>query len=291
MKDGLLTIGLQDNKKTLNVRGKLLDLSVPKVMGILNITPDSFYQGSRFLGNVQELTDRAGVMLSQGASVLDVGGYSTRPGAAEVSGREESERVVWAIEGLKKSFPDCIVSVDSFRAQVAEAALVAGADMINDVAGGDLDEGMFDVVARYKVPYVLMHMRGNPKTMNRLTDYADVAADIIKDLAGRVAVLRARGVADIVVDPGFGFAKTIDQNFELMKKLSFFHQLGCPLLVGISRKTMIWKTLGIHAEEALNGTSVLNTLAVQAGANILRVHDVKEAMEVIKLCRAVAGIA
>lgn len=291
MKDGLLTIGLQDNKKTLNVRGKLLDLSVPKVMGILNITPDSFYQGSRFLGNVQELTDRAGVMLSQGASVLDVGGYSTRPGAAEVSGREESERVVWAIEGLKKSFPDCIVSVDSFRAQVAEAALVAGADMINDVAGGDLDEGMFDVVARYKVPYVLMHMRGNPKTMNRLTDYADVAADIIKDLAGRVAVLRARGVADIVVDPGFGFAKTIDQNFELMKKLSFFHQLGCPLLVGISRKTMIWKTLGIHAEEALNGTSVLNTLAVQAGANILRVHDVKEAMEVIKLCRAVVGIA
>ncbi|KAA6431617.1 dihydropteroate synthase [Dyadobacter flavalbus] len=273
---------MQVSKKTLNIRGRLMELSTPVVMGILNITPDSFYAGSR-ISSVDELVDKAGQMQKEGAGIIDVGGYSTRPGAKEIDPEEEADRVESAIEPLNKYFPDLILSVDTFRSSVASRAVYKGAHMINDVSGGILDDSMFDVAAALKVPYILMHMRGTPQTMNQLTNYNQLIPDILKDLKEKVDVLRQKGVADIIVDPGFGFAKTIAQNFELMKNLHAFHLLDYPLLVGISRKTTIYKTLNITAEEALNGTTVLNTLALQQGASIIRVHDVKPAAEVVKL--------
>jgi dihydropteroate synthase len=273
---------MQVSKKTLNIRGRLMDLSTPVVMGILNITPDSFYAGSRIC-SVDELVDKAGRMQNEGAGILDVGGYSTRPGAKEISLEEEADRVESAIEPLNKYFPELILSVDTFRSSVASRAVSKGAHMINDVSGGMLDEKMFDVAAALKVPYILMHMRGTPQTMSQLTNYNQLIPDILKDLKEKVDVLWEKGVADIIIDPGFGFAKTIAQNFELMKNLDAFHLLGYPLLVGISRKATIYKTLNITADEALNGTTVLNTLALQHGASIIRVHDVKPAAEVVKL--------
>lgn len=287
MEKSSLVTNSQDSKKTINVRGRLIDFSSPVVMGILNATPDSFFKASRVIDNEEALLERVDVMLREGAGMLDIGGYSTRPGAAEVSAEEETDRVVAVIEVVKSRYPESILSVDTFRASVAESALLAGAHIVNDVSGGSLDEAMFDLVARYQVPYVLMHMRGTPQTMNSLTSYGKLVPEILKELTVKLAKLRKLGVADILIDPGFGFAKTVQQNFQLMNQLEAFHSLNCPLLVGISRKTMIHKMLGITADQSLNGTTVLNTIAVQKGAAILRVHDVKEAVEAVKLYQAV----
>ena len=277
----------QDTKKTLNIRGRLINLSSPVVMGIVNVTPDSFYAESRistFLNS--SLVDKVGEMLAAGAGMIDVGGYSTRPGAAAVSEAEEIDRVVPAVEMLIKNFPDCIISVDTFRSKVLHEAVLAGAAIANDVSGGDLDPDMFEVVAKLHVPYILMHMRGTPETMNALTDYTHLTADVIKDLQKKMAKLRELGVVDVIIDPGYGFAKTREQNFELLRNLSEFRVLNCPLLVGISRKRMIWETLNIQSDQALNGTTVLNTMSLLNGASILRVHDVKEAVEAVKLFNA-----
>jgi dihydropteroate synthase len=279
----------QDIKKTLKVRGELLDLSVPRVMGILNITPDSFYAGSR-LDSVDAVLERAGAMEEEGATFVDVGAYSTRPGAAAISVSQEIDRLQSIIEPLNKNFPNLIISVDTFRSKVAREAVGKGADIINDVSGGLLDPEMFDTVLELGVPYILMHMRGTPETMSSLTKYNRLVPDVIGEMKQQVDKLREMGVANIIADPGFGFAKTIEQNFELMNHLSHFHLLGLPILVGISRKTTIYRTLGITANESLNGTTVLNTIALQKGASILRVHDVKPAMEAVKLWSAVGGM-
>lgn len=273
---------VQVNKKTLNIRGRITNLTTPMVMGILNVTTDSFFAGSRAVSG-EQLVDRIGKMLLEGADMIDVGGYSTRPGASEIDPEEESQRVESALACLNKYFPGTVVSVDTFRSVVARRAVAAGAHIINDVSGGDLDVGMFDTIADLKVPYVLMHMRGTPKTMSQMTGYQHLVPDILTDLKRKVSLLRLRGVTDILIDPGFGFAKTIEQNFRLMQHLSEFQLLGYPVLAGISRKATIYKTLDITAEEALNGTTVLNTLALQNGASILRVHDVKAAVEAVKL--------
>lgn len=267
---------------TLSFRGKLFPLSQPRVMGILNITPDSFYAGSRAMEEKQ-LLEQAGRMLADGADLLDIGGYSTRPGAAEVPAEEELKKVVWAITSVLHNFPEALISVDTFRAAVAQAGVEAGAAMINDISGGSLDEQMFPTVASLQVPYVLMHMRGNPQTMTSLNQYDDLAKEIIDYFAIRLNKLRQIGVKDIVVDPGFGFAKNIQQNYQLLNRMRLLKALDVPLLVGISRKSLIWKSLGISPEEAGNGTTVLNTLALERGASILRVHDVKQAAEAIKL--------
>ncbi len=276
---------LQVSKKTLNIRGTLLDLSTPVVMGILNVTPDSFYSGSR-VASAAQIVEKAGQMVSEGAGMIDIGGYSTRPGAREVSAEEEGDRIESAVEPLAKYFPGLILSVDTFRAEVAERGISKGAHIINDVAGGTLDDAMFETVARLRVPYILMHMRGTPQTMNQLAVYERLVPDILRDLREKAMILQSKGVADLIIDPGFGFAKTIAQNFELMRALEQFKLLGYPLLVGISRKTTIYKTLNISPEEALNGTTVLNTLALERGASILRVHDVKPAVEAVKLWMA-----
>lgn len=276
---------LQVSKKTLNIRGTLLDLSTPLVMGIINITPDSFYSGSRVVSSDQ-IVEKAGQMVLDGAAMLDIGGYSTRPGARDVSVGEEGDRIESAVEPLAKYFPDLIISVDTFRAEVAERGIGKGAHIVNDVAGGTLDDAMFETVARLRVPYILMHMRGTPQTMNQLTAYERLVPDILRDLRQKAAVLQSKGVGDLIIDPGFGFAKTIAQNFELMRELDQFKLLGYPVLVGISRKTTIYKTLNISPEESLNGTTVLNTLALERGVSILRVHDVKPAVEAVKLWMA-----
>ncbi|GGH22733.1 dihydropteroate synthase [Dyadobacter endophyticus] len=276
---------LQVSKKTLNIRGTLLDLSTPLVMGIINITPDSFYSGSRVVSSDQ-IVEKAGQMVLDGAAMLDIGGYSTRPGARDVSVGEEGDRIESAVEPLAKYFPDLIISVDTFRAEVAERGIGKGAHVVNDVAGGTLDDAMFETVARLRVPYILMHMRGTPQTMNQLTAYERLVPDILRDLRQKAAVLQSKGVGDLIIDPGFGFAKTIAQNFELMRELDQFKLLGYPVLVGISRKTTIYKTLNISPEESLNGTTVLNTLALERGVSILRVHDVKPAVEAVKLWMA-----
>ena len=273
-------------KKTLNCRGRLVDLTTPAVMGILNVTPDSFFAGSRLSGEntvTKAAVDVAQRMLSDGATFLDIGGYSTRPGAAEVSPTEEADRVLPVIEAILTNFPDALISVDTFRASVARQAVDAGAAIINDVAGGTLDLAMFETVVALGVPYVLMHMRGTPQTMQSLARYTDITTEVIDELAIRAAELRSLGQKDIILDPGFGFAKTISQNFDLLNHLEAFGLFDEPLLVGISRKTTIWKTLDISADEALNGTTVLNTIALMKGASILRVHDVREAVEAIRL--------
>ncbi|MCE7070323.1 dihydropteroate synthase [Dyadobacter sp. CY327] len=280
---------LQVSKKTLNIRGKLLDLSTPAVMGILNITPDSFYEGSR-MRSEDELLSKAGQMLAEGAIMVDIGGYSTRPGAKEVEAAEESDRVESAVVPLNKNFPELIISVDTFRSEVARRAIETGAHIVNDVSGGTLDDQMFDVVSTLRVPYILMHMRGTPQTMSTMTTYNQLVPDVLKDLKGKIDKLRSLGVADLIVDPGFGFAKNTEQNFELMHHLSAFSLLDCLLLVGISRKATIYKTLGISAAEALNGTSVMNSMALERGASIIRVHDVRPAAEAVKLWMATSSV-
>lgn len=272
-----------DKPRYLNAGGRLLDLEVPKVMGIINVTPDSFYEGSRF-SSEKEIAEAAARMVADGADILDVGGYSSRPGAADISPEEEWGRVLQALKVIRKEFPDTAVSIDTFRAEIARRAVGDyGAAMINDISGGEADKQMFDTVSRLNVPYILMHMRGNPRTMQQNTEYDDVVADILRWFAPKIVSLRSAGVKDIILDPGFGFSKTVSQNFEILKRLREFSVAGLPVLAGLSRKTTVWKTLGITPGESLNGTTVLNTAALLNGADILRVHDVKEAMEAVKL--------
>jgi len=268
--------------KTLNVGGRIVDLSVPKVMGILNVTPDSFYDGKRYSDEKSAL-NQVEKMLSEGADFIDVGGYSTRPGAKEISTDEELGRVLPVIKSIVEKFSDVIVSIDTFRSAVAQQAVDVGAKMINDVSGGTLDEQMFLTVASLKVPYVLMHMRGNPQTMTHQTDYDNLVKDISDYFHAKLFQIHSLGIKDVIIDPGFGFAKTVEQNFELLKRFDHFQIFGKPILAGLSRKSMIWRTLGTDPENALNGTTVLNTFALQKDASILRTHDVKEAKEAIIL--------
>jgi dihydropteroate synthase len=268
--------------KTLNVRGRLIDLSEPKIMGILNVTPDSFYDGLKYTDEASILK-QVDKMVSEGVDFIDVGGNSTRPGAESISEEEELDRVLPAIKIISKNFPDTIISVDTFRSVVAKRAVEMGASMINDIAGGDLDPTMFDVVASLQVPYILMHMKGTPQTMMKETTYENLLKEIVDYFHRKIFKLKGLGIKDIIIDPGFGFAKTVDQNFELLNKLDHFEILEKPLLVGLSRKSLIWRTLKTNAEGALNGTTMLNTIALINGASILRVHDVREAKEVVQL--------
>jgi dihydropteroate synthase len=269
-------------KKTLNIGGKLLDLSTPQVMGILNVTPDSFYSGSRVL-QVEDAYKKAERMISEGASILDLGGHSTRPGADAVSEEEELKRVLPVVEMIQKRFSDAIISIDTFRSTVARQAVAAGAHIINDIAGGNLDANMFETVAALNVPYILMHSRGTPQTMKELNHYDNLVTDVLRELQVKIHQLQQLGVKDIVADLGFGFAKNADQNYVLLNELKAFQILNVPLLIGVSRKSMIWRKLSITADQSLNGTTVLNTIALMNGAHILRVHDVKEAVEAVKL--------
>ncbi len=268
---------------SINVGGRLMSFDIPKVMGIVNVTPDSFYSGSRACRG-EEVADKVLAMRAEGVDIIDVGGYSSRPGADEISADEEYSRLSIGLEAIRKVLPEAIVSVDTFRADVARRCMEDwNVEIINDIGGGDLDPEMWDTVSSFPVAYVLMHMRGNPKTMGCLTDYKDVTAETLSDLAFKASQLREKGVADIVIDPGFGFAKTLEQNYTLLSDLDKFHMIGCPVLAGISRKTMIWKPLGVTPENAGNGTTVLNTVALLNGADIIRVHDVRQAVEAVKL--------
>lgn len=269
------------HKSTFNLGGRLQTFSSTIVMGIVNLTPDSFYSASRV--SEQDLMHKVTEMINSGVDIIDIGGYSSRPGAADIDEKEELSRVVNAISTIKDSFPDCVISIDTFRSKVAQKAIEAGADIINDISGGQSDSEMFDVVAHYQVPYVLMHMRGTPKTMQHLTHYDDMMGELIHFFSERIQQLNLKGVHDIIIDPGFGFSKTIEQNFYLLRHLSELHILNTPILAGLSRKSFIYKTLGIEASEALNGTSAVNMLALQQGVEILRVHDVKECKELVNL--------
>ena len=271
--------------QTISCKGRLIDLSGPKVMGILNLTPDSFHAGSRV--DVTASVDRAGKMLDEGATFLDLGGYSSRPGADDISVDIELERVIPAIQAILSALPDALISVDTFRSVVAEEAVKAGAAIVNDISAGLLDDKMLETIGKYDVPYVMMHMRGTPQTMKNLTDYTDLQKEVLEYFSGRIHLAREKGISDIIIDPGFGFAKTQVQNFELLRNLEALKITGLPLLAGMSRKSMVTKTLEISSADALNGTTVLNTIALAKGANILRVHDVKEAVEAVKLYEAV----
>ena len=268
---------------SLNIKGKLLEISSPQVMGIINVTPDSFYSQSRSIDS-KSINFQIDKMLDEGVDIIDLGAYSSRPGANDVSSQEEMMRLETAMNVIKPKVGDIPISIDTFRADVAEYAIeTLGAHIINDISGGLLDKQMISTVARLKVPYIAMHMRGNPITMNDFTRYKDVSSEVIYELSEQINKLALAGVNDIIIDPGFGFSKTVEQNYELLRNLEAFHNLGYPVLVGISRKSMIYKPLNTSANEALNGTTVLNTLALQSGAAILRVHDVKAAREAIKL--------
>jgi dihydropteroate synthase len=271
---------------TLNCKGRLLVIGKPVVMGIINATPDSFFGGSRFNG-VDEIVTEAEKMLNDGADIIDIGGQSTRPGSDLIPAAEEIKRVVPAIKTITKKFPKAFISIDTFYSKVAVAAVGAGATIINDISAGSLDNKMIETVAELKVPYVLMHMKGTPQTMQQNTTYENVTRDVLDFFIAKTHELKNAGIVDIIIDPGFGFAKTIDQNFELLKDLSVFKMLDKAIMLGISRKSTIYKTLGTGANEALNGTSVLNTIGLMNGASILRVHDVKEAKEAVKLFSAI----
>ncbi len=269
-------------KTTLNCGGKLLDLEHPVVMGILNVTPDSFFAGSRTFSE-KTVLERAEKLLSEGAAMLDIGGYSSRPGATDIPEEEEENRIVPAIKSVLRHFPEAVISVDTFRANIAERAVDAGALIINDISGGSLDGRMFAVVAALQVPYIIMHMRGTPQTMQTQTNYKNLMPEMLTYFAAKTAALRQLGVNDIIIDPGFGFAKTVDQSYEVLQNLEALQMLELPVLAGMSRKSMTYKVLGIAPEEALNGTTALNMLALTKGAKMLRVHDVKEAVQTIKL--------
>lgn len=251
-------------------------------MGIINLTPDSFYAGSRKQG-IDDALQQARRMLDDGADLLDLGAYSSRPGAEDISIQEETDRLLPVVETIVKQFPEAVLSIDTFRSQVAEAAIKAGAHIINDISGGQLDEDMFATVARLQAPYILMHMKGTPKTMNQLAVYDDVFAEVYDYFAERYYLLKQLGIHDVILDPGFGFAKKPEHGYALMNRLQDFAMLGLPVLAGVSRKKMIYGSLGITADEALNGTTALNTIALTKGADILRVHDVKEAVQAIKI--------
>jgi len=274
---------LSERPQYINSGGYLIDFATPRVMGIINITPDSFYSGSR-LNSEKDIIARAVKMVEEGADIIDVGGYSTRPGAVPVSEEEERQRVVAAINSIKRELPASIISIDTFRAEIArEAVLDCGAGIINDVSGGEADPLMFEIVAKLNVPYVLMHMQGTPATMQDNPHYDDVVADILRWFGAKIFMLKSAGVKDIIIDPGFGFGKTRQHNFEMLRRLGEFSVAGLPVMAGLSRKSMIWRTFGTSAAEALNGTTALNMLALLNGADILRVHDVKEAVETVML--------
>jgi len=265
-----------------------MDLSIPKIMGILNVTPDSFYDGGSYT-NEHDILKQAEKLILDGADFIDIGGYSSRPGSQDITPEEEWNRAQRAIKSIKKEFPHIILSIDTFRAGVAHQAIREGCDMINDISAGQLDKDMFQTVAALQVPYVVMHMRGNPQTMSRLTQYENLIKEIIDYFHGILLQIKHHGIKDVLIDPGFGFAKTADQNFELLDKLEQLHILGKPLLIGLSRKSMIWKTLNTTPEFSLNGTTVLNTIGLLKGASVLRVHDVKQAKETISLLGKLSG--
>ena len=267
---------------TINCKGQLIDLATPKVMGILNLTPNSFYDGGKF-NDEKSVLQQVEKMLSEGATFIDIGAYSSKPNAEFISETEELNRLLPVLNSILKTFPKALISIDTFRSNVAKAALENGASMINDISAGSLDENMLQTIADFQVPYIMMHMKGNPQTMQSLAQYENITKEMLFYFSEKVAKARSFGINDLIVDPGFGFAKTVEQNFEVLNNLELFQMLELPILVGFSRKSMIYKTLETSAEFALNGTTVLNTIALQKGATILRVHDVKEAVECIKL--------
>ena len=272
----------KNNKTTINCKGKLIDISSPIVMGIINVTPDSFYDGGKN-SSVETAINQVRKHLEEGATVIDIGGYSSRPGADEVTEQEELNRTIPIIEAVLTAFPDAIISIDTFRSNVAKKAIEAGAAIINDISAGDLDDNMFSVVAEKQVPYILMHMQGTPETMQDNPNYKNIIQEITYYLSEKINTLRKKGVNDIIIDPGFGFGKTLEHNYEILGKLNNFQLLNVPALAGISRKSMIYKLLEISSKESLNGTIAANIIALRNGANILRVHDVKEASECIRL--------
>ena len=274
-------------KHLLNLRGRLYDFEEPMVMGVLNLTPDSFYDGGRYdtLGKIIIQTKK---MLDEGATIIDIGGYSSRPGASHIETREEIKRVVPVISALVSEFNDILISVDTFRSEVAQEAIEAGACMINDISGGSMDGHMMKTIASLQVPYVVMHMRGTPRDMQEQTNYEDLLLSIIGHLNQLVHELNDAGIKDIIIDPGIGFAKTVDQNYEILHFLDYFKVLERPLLIGLSRKSMIYKALDVGPDDSLNGTTALHSIALSKGADILRVHDVKEAVQTIKLLKKLA---
>lgn len=270
-------------KDTINIGGKLLNLQKPIIMGIMNITPDSFHKDSRFNPFDEDFLKKANEMLQNGAAIIDIGGYSSRPGATNISENEEIDRVIPAIEILIKNFNNTTISIDTFRAKVAHAAINSGAKLINDISAGELDPTMFPLIIKNNYPYIMMHMKGNPETMQKLSNYENLYSEILEQLYSKANYLRKNGVKDIIIDPGFGFSKTIEQNYSLMKNLSIFRNENYPILVGISRKSMIYKFLNIATSETLEATAQLHLQALLAGANILRVHDVKSAKHSVEL--------
>ena len=266
----------------INIRGKLFDLSKPKVMGILNLTPDSFYDGGVH-NEINNIENHVNKMVEDGMDILDIGGYSSKPGTKNISVDEEITRVIPILKHIRKIFPDLVISIDTFRSKIARTSLDEGADMINDISGGTLDKNMMSVVAKNNCPYILMHMQGNPQNMQNDPSYENVTLEIIQYLAQRIKIAHDNNIVDLIVDPGFGFGKTLEHNFEILNNLEKFNVLDTPILAGFSRKSMIYKTLKTSSEKALNGTSSLNTIALTKGAKILRVHDVKEAKECIIL--------
>jgi len=275
-----------NRKVTLNCKGKLIDLSTPAVMAILNITPDSFYGNSR-IKDIDGALKATETFLNEGAKFIDIGAYSSRPGAADVSVNEELNRIVPIVEAIAKEFPEALISIDTFRAKVAEESIAAGAHIINDIAGGNLDDAMFEMVAKLQVPYIMMHMKGTPQNMQNEPVYENVTLEVINYFTEKITQLKKLGVKDIIIDPGFGFAKTIAHNYQLLQQMEALNNFQLPVLVGFSRKSMITKVLEIKNIDALNGTSILNTIALQKEAAILRVHDVKAAIECIKLSEMV----
>lgn len=268
----------------INCKGQLISLDTPKVMGILNVTPDSFYDGGKYKNEVTILA-QVEKMLTDGATFIDIGAYSSRPNAPDVSETEEKNRLLPIIELILKKFPETIISVDTFRSEVAKEAIAIGAAMINDISAGNLDAKMMETVGKLGVPYIMMHMQGTPKTMQQSPLYEDVTKELLYYFSAKIAEAKSHKINDLIIDPGFGFGKTIAHNYTILKQLELFQMLNFPVLAGVSRKSMIYKVLETSAQEALNGTSVLHTIALQHGASILRVHDVKEAMECVKLVR------
>ena len=267
---------------TINCKGNLIDCNIPKVMGILNVTPNSFFDGGKY-SDTEAILLQVEKMLQEGATFIDVGGYSSKPNAEFVSEQEELNRILPIVQLILNRFPETLLSIDTFRSSVAKACIENGAAMINDISAGKLDDKMLETIANFQVPYCMMHLRGTPETMQTQTNYDDIVKEMLFYFSERVAAARAFGINDLIIDPGFGFAKTTEQNFEVLQKLELFQTFELPILVGFSRKSMIYKTLNSNALEALNGTTVLNTLALSKGAKILRVHDVKEAVECVKL--------
>jgi dihydropteroate synthase len=277
-----------NNLNAINCRGQLVDLSRPLIMGILNVTPDSFFDGGKFTEE-KAIFEQVAKMIDEGATIIDIGGQSTRPGAKALSVRQEENRVLPVIASLMAKFPDLLISADTFRSTVARKAIQEGAAIINDISGGDLDPEMFHTIAEEEVPYILMHMQGVPETMQVDPSYDNVVTSVYSALLKKVSMLRSLGVADIIVDPGFGFGKTVEHNYRLLQSLQLFRNTGCPVLAGMSRKSMICKVLKVKPENALNGTTALNMIALLNGASILRVHDVKAAKEAILLYEAFIG--